>query len=68
MMDLRVHTERLDMTPLTLQEIEALIAGDGTLARHRMMTHLEDVARATGPRRPPARAKPTAAGPVTAAG
>jgi DNA-binding FadR family transcriptional regulator len=47
---------------------EAIIARDGALARHRMMTHLEDVARASGPRRPPARAKPTAAGPVTAAG
>ena len=33
MMDLRVRTERLDMAPLTLQEIEALIAGDGTLLR-----------------------------------
>src|SRR5437870_485822 len=29
MMDLRVRTERLDMAPLTLQEIEALIAGAG---------------------------------------
>jgi DNA-binding FadR family transcriptional regulator len=59
---------------------EAIIARDGALARHRVMTHLEDVS-ASGPRRPPARAgraearpaphgepAPTAAGPVTAAG
>ena len=49
---------------------EAIIARDGALARHRMMTHLEDVAAAAA-RRPPARAplaEPTAAGPVTAAG
>jgi DNA-binding FadR family transcriptional regulator len=49
---------------------EAIIARDGALARHRMMTHLEDVAPPAA-RRPPARApraEPTAAGPVTAAG
>jgi len=59
---------------------EAIIAHDGALARHRVMTHLEDVS-AGGPRRPAARAgraetrpaprgesAPTAAGPVTAAG
>jgi DNA-binding FadR family transcriptional regulator len=33
---------------------EAIIARDGALARHRMMTHLEEVS-ATGPRHPPAR-------------
>ena len=33
---------------------EAIVARDGVLARHRMMTHLEKVS-ATGPRRPPAR-------------
>jgi DNA-binding FadR family transcriptional regulator len=31
---------------------EAIIARDGALARHRMMTHLEDVS-AAGSRRPP---------------
>ena len=36
---------------------EAIIARDGALARHRMMTHLEDVS-ATGSRRPPARPSP----------
>ena len=49
---------------------EAIIARDGALARHRMMTYLEDVP-ATAARRPPARApqaEPTAAGTVTAAG
>jgi DNA-binding FadR family transcriptional regulator len=46
---------------------EAIIARDGAQARHRMMTHLEDLARATGPYRPPAHAG-RAAGPVTAAG
>jgi DNA-binding FadR family transcriptional regulator len=49
---------------------EAIIARDGALARHRMMTHLEDVSAAAA-RRPPARApraEPTATGPVTAAG
>jgi DNA-binding FadR family transcriptional regulator len=49
---------------------EAIIARDGALARHRMMTHLEDVSAAAA-RRPPAsapRAEPTAARPVTAAG
>ena len=52
------------------QIAEAIIARDGALARHRMMTHLEDVAAAAA-RRPLARAplaEPTAAGPVTAAG
>jgi DNA-binding FadR family transcriptional regulator len=33
---------------------EAIIARDGALARHRMMTHLEEVS-ATGSRRPPVR-------------
>jgi len=33
---------------------EAIIARDGALARHRMMTHLEELS-ATGSRRPPAR-------------
>jgi DNA-binding FadR family transcriptional regulator len=33
---------------------EAIIARDGALARHRMMTHLEEVS-ASGNRRPPAR-------------
>lgn len=33
---------------------EAIIARDGALARHRMMTHLEEVS-ATGTRRPPSR-------------
>jgi DNA-binding FadR family transcriptional regulator len=49
---------------------EAIIARDGALARHRMMTYLEDVS-ATAGRRPPTRAphaEPTAAGTVTAAG
>jgi DNA-binding FadR family transcriptional regulator len=49
---------------------EAIIARDGALARHRMMTYLEDVS-ATAARRPPARApqaEPTAAGTVSAAG
>ncbi len=49
---------------------EAIVARDGALARHRMMTHLEEVAAADA-RRPPARAplaEPTAAGQVTAAG
>jgi DNA-binding FadR family transcriptional regulator len=36
------------------QIAEAIIARDGALARHRMMTHLEEVS-ATGPRRPRAR-------------
>ena len=36
---------------------EAIIARDGALARHRMMTHLEE-ASATGSRRPPARPSP----------
>ena len=47
---------------------EAIIARDGALARHRMMTHLEEVS-ATGPSRPPARpprgeAHPAAGGEV----
>ena len=29
MMDQRVRTERLDLAPLTLDEIDALLAGDG---------------------------------------
>jgi [ribosomal protein S5]-alanine N-acetyltransferase len=33
MHDLRVSTERLELAPLTLDEIEALIAGDGTRLR-----------------------------------
>jgi DNA-binding GntR family transcriptional regulator len=50
------------------QIAEAIIARDGALARHRMMTHLEEVS-ATGPRRPPARpprgeAHPAAGGEV----
>jgi len=78
----------LDRDLLSLDEVhaahvtiaEAIIAHDGALARHRVMTHLEDVS-AGGPRRPAARAgraetrpaprgesAPTAAGPVTAAG
>jgi DNA-binding FadR family transcriptional regulator len=40
-----------------LKIAEAIIARDGALARHRMMTHLEDVS-ATGSRRPPARPSP----------
>ncbi|HUR94481.1 MAG TPA: GNAT family N-acetyltransferase [Gemmatimonadales bacterium] len=36
MMDIRVRTERLDLAPLTLEEIEALLAGDG--ARLRELT------------------------------
>ncbi len=36
MMDLRVRTERLDLAPLTLDEIDALLAGDG--ARLRELT------------------------------
>lgn len=33
MMEIRVRTERLDLAPLTLEEIEALLAGDGTRLR-----------------------------------
>lgn len=33
MMDIRVRTERLDLVPLALGEIDALIAGDGTRLR-----------------------------------
>ena len=40
-----------------LKIAEAIIARDGALARHRMMTHLEEVS-ATGSRRPPARPSP----------
>jgi len=40
-----------------LKIAEAIIARDGALARHRMMTHLEEVS-ATGSRRPPARLSP----------
>ena len=36
MMDQRVRTERLDLAPLTLDEINALLAGDG--ARLRELT------------------------------
>ena len=36
MQDLRVSTERLELAPLTLDDIEALIAGDG--ARLRELT------------------------------
>ncbi len=36
MMEIRVRTERLDLAPLTLEEIEALLAGDG--ARLRELT------------------------------
>ena len=36
MMDLRVRTERLDLAPLTLDDIDALLAGDG--ARLRELT------------------------------
>ena len=36
MMELRVHTERLDLAPLGLEEIDALIASDG--ARLRELT------------------------------
>ncbi len=33
MMDIRVRTERLEIAPLTLEEIEALLAGDGVRLR-----------------------------------
>jgi DNA-binding FadR family transcriptional regulator len=41
---------------------EAIIARDGALARHRMMTHLEEIP-ASGQRRPPARNEPAKAAP-----
>jgi DNA-binding FadR family transcriptional regulator len=52
----------LDRSRLSLDDVhaahvkiaEAIIARDGALARHRMMTHLQEVS-ANAPRRPPAR-------------
>ncbi len=33
MTDIRVHTERLEMAPLTLEQVDALLAGDGDRLR-----------------------------------
>lgn len=60
--DLTVRQPARERTRLTIDDVhaahvkiaEAIIARDGALARHRMMTHLERVSE-SGSRRPPAR-------------
>jgi len=60
--DLTQRQPALERNRLSLDDVhaahakiaEAIIARDDALARHRMMTHLEEVS-ATGSRRPPAR-------------
>jgi len=60
--DLTQRQPALERSRLSLDDVraahvkiaEAIIARDGALARHRMMTHLEEVS-AAGPRRQPAR-------------
>ena len=47
----RNRLSRDDIHAAHAQIAEAIIARDGALARHRMMTHLEEVS-AAGPRRP----------------
>jgi DNA-binding FadR family transcriptional regulator len=63
--DLTVRQPARERTRLTIEDVhtahvkiaEAIIARDGALARHRMMTHLENVT-ASGIRRPAARPSP----------
>jgi DNA-binding FadR family transcriptional regulator len=63
--DLTQRQPARERTRLTIDDVhtahvkiaEAIIARDGALARHRMMTHLEEVS-ASGNRRPPARPSP----------
>jgi DNA-binding FadR family transcriptional regulator len=53
----RTRLSTADVHVAHLKIAEAIIARDGALARHRMMTHLEEVS-ATGSRRPSARPSP----------
>ena len=49
MMDQRVQTERLDLAPLTLDEVDALLAGDGTPAPRTHRSPLPSSGRAARP-------------------